>query len=83
MKFDIKKMYHETVKQLEKHQVEIEIALAALAVVALVPEEAEVLAAKEALKLMYEEVLNVTKKHIKAINDILDADPAEDEVPQA
>ena len=79
MKFDIKKMYHDTVKQMEKHQVEISTALAVIAIVAareaepLDPEEE---AARNELAAMYQEMLDVTNKHIAAINAKLGEDDA-------
>lgn len=77
MKFDIKKMYHDTVAQLEKHQVEIEIALGVLAVIAFAPEDLETLAAKEAVKLMHEGRLASIKADIAAIKKVL-ADASEE-----
>jgi len=39
MKFDIKKIYKSTVKQLEKHQVELSIALTAISLLAFMPDD--------------------------------------------
>jgi hypothetical protein len=41
MKFNIKKLYKSTIKTLEAHQIELTLALAALSVVAFVPETPE------------------------------------------
>jgi hypothetical protein len=67
MNFNIKKIYKETVKQLKKHQTEIEIALALAAVVALEDDE-EVTAAKEDIIIRYQDLIGVYKYHIDAIS---------------
>ena len=78
MKFDIKKLYHDSVKQLEKHQVEISTALAILALAArsAEPVDPEEEAAKAELASMYQDLLDVLDKHITAINDKLGVDDA-------
>ena len=77
MKFDIKKLYKDTVKVLTDHQVEISTALAVVAIVAAreaEPMDAEEEAARLELSAMYQELLDVTNKHIEAINKKLEAD---------
>jgi hypothetical protein len=75
MKFDIKKLYKDTVKQLEAHQVEISTALAVIAIVAAreaEPMDEEELHARTELAAMYQESLDVVNRHIKLLNDKLE-----------
>ncbi len=74
MKFSIKKMYKDTVKQLEKHKTEIEIAIAAVAIVALVPEEQDVIEARRNIQERYEDIVQNYRYHILEIRDRLGAD---------
>ena len=74
MNLNIKKLYKQTVKQLKKHQTEIEIALAIAAVVAVAEDDKELTTAKNDIVLRYEDFIGVYKYHIEQITLILDGD---------
>jgi len=74
MNLNIKKLYKQTVKQLKKHQTEIEIALAIAAVVAVAEDDTELTTAKNDIVLRYEDLIGVYKYHIEQITLILDGD---------
>ena len=79
MKFNIKKMYHDTVKVLTDHQVEISTALAVIAIAAArtaEPVDPEEEAARMELAAMYQDLLDVINKHIDTINEKLGEDDA-------
>ena len=77
MKFNIKKMYKDTVKVLTDHQVEISTALAVIAIAA--ARTAEPISAEEEeavieLSKKNQEMLDVITKHIESINLKLDSE---------
>ena len=81
MKFDIKKLYKDSVKVLTDHQVEISTALAVIAIVAAesaepIEMDAEEAEARNEISAMYREILDVTNKHLVTINAKLGVDDA-------
>jgi len=67
MKFDIKKLYKSTIKTLEQHQMEVSIALAALSMLAFVPESQEETNAHNEIKEMYENILRTITLQIERL----------------
>jgi len=74
MKLNIKKLYKDTVHQLEKHQVEISTALALVALVGFSAQDEDEKTARDELETMYNELLDVIKIQLDAINMKLEGD---------
>jgi len=68
MKLNIKKLYKDTVHQLEKHQVEIATALSLVALVGFSAQDEDEKTARDELETMYNELLDVIKIQLDAIN---------------
>ena len=66
MKFNIKKLYESTIHTLEKHQMEVTIAIAALSMVAFVPDPEEERANSE-LKSLLEDLNTHLSEKIKML----------------
>lgn len=67
MKLNFKKIYESTIKTLEAHQIELSIALAAISLLAFMPEDEESKENREMLTKMHE----VAKVQLVLLNDML------------
>ena len=71
MKFDIKRLYKSTIKTLEKHQMEVTIAIAALSIIAFVPESMEEEQAHAEIKALYIAQLAMVEGQIAMLQDLI------------
>lgn len=71
MNFDIKKLYKSTIKTLEKHQMEVTIAIAALSMLAFGPEDPQEALAHKQIIDIYKKVLNEIEAQLVILNEQL------------
>lgn len=74
MKLHIKKLYKDTVHQLEKHQTEIEIALAVAAMAGVAREDEDFVMANALIAEIYQKLLNDFESAINEINSAMEDD---------
>jgi hypothetical protein len=72
MKLDIKKLYKSTIKTLERHQMEVTLAIAALSIVTLAPQDEEEVEARNQLVHIYNKVLREIDSQLEVLNELIE-----------